>query len=51
MADTERRLWKGQNFKDVPQFLKSNRISLGYGLTSNKDQTSVNRNCFVFLLH
>ena len=35
MADPER---NGQNFKDVAQFLKSSRISLAYGLTSNKQQ-------------
>ena len=39
------------NFKQVPQFLKSNRISPDYGLTSNKDQTSINKSCFVFLLY
>ena len=39
MADPERRLWEGRNFKEVPRLLKSNRISLAHGLTSNKDQT------------
>ena len=39
MADPERGFWEGLNFKQVPKFLKSNLISLAYGLTSNKDQT------------
>ena len=39
VADPERGLWERSNFKEVPQFLKGNRISLAYGLTSNKDQT------------
>ena len=38
-------------FKELPQFLKSNWISLAYGLTSNKDQTSINKSCFVFSLY
>ena len=43
---------EGPNFKQVPQFLKSNRISLAYGLTSNKDQIiNINKSCFVFLLY
>ena len=41
MADPERGLWERSNFKEVSQFLKSNRISLAYGLTSNADQTSL----------
>ena len=41
MADPERGFWKGPNFKQVPQFLKSNRISLAYDITSNKDKTFV----------
>ena len=39
MADPERGLWERSNFREVPQFLKSNRISFAYGLTSNKNQT------------
>ena len=42
MADSEIWLWEGLNFKEVSQFLKSNQISLDYGLTSNKDQTFMN---------
>ena len=38
MADPERGLGERPNFKEVPQFLKSIRISVAYGLTSNKDQ-------------
>ena len=34
MADPERGLWGRRNFKKVPQFLKSNQVSLAYGLTS-----------------
>ena len=45
------RVWEGPNFKDVPHFLKRNRISLAYGLTNNKDQTLINKNWFVFLLY
>ena len=41
MADPERGLWERSNFKEVSQFLKSNWISLAYGLTSNADQTSL----------
>ena len=41
----------GPNFKQVPQFLKSNRISPAYGLTSNKGQTFIDKSCFVFLLY
>ena len=33
------RLCEGSDFKEVPQCLKSNRISLADGLTSNKEQT------------
>ena len=51
MADLERGLWERSNLKEVPQFLKSNRVSLAYGLTSNKDQTFMNESCFVFFLH
>ena len=43
MADPERRLSDWSNFKEVPQFLKSNRISLAYGQTSNKDQSFVKK--------
>ena len=52
MADPERERghWEGPNFKKGPQFLKSNRISHAYGLTSNKYQTFSNKSCFVFLL-
>ena len=41
MANVERGLWEGENFKEVPQFLESNRISPTYGLTSSIDQTSI----------
>ena len=51
MADPERGLWEGPNFKQVPQFLKSNLISPAYGLTDNKGQTFIDKNCFVFLLY
>ena len=51
MADPERRLWEGRNFREGLQFLKSNRISLSYDLTSNIDQTLKNKSCFVFLLY
>ena len=51
MADPERGLWERSNFKELPQFLKSDRISLAYGLTSNKDQTFINKSCFVFFLY
>ena len=47
MADPETGLGDGPNLK---QFRKRNRISLAYGLTSNKSSTSVNKCCFVFLL-
>ena len=46
MADPERGLWERQNFKEVPRYLKSYRISLAYGITSNKDQASMKRSCF-----
>ena len=51
MADPETGLWEGLNFKEVPQFLKSIQILPAYGLTSNKDQTTINKSCFVFLLY
>ena len=51
MADPETGLWEGLNFKEVPQFLKSIQILPAYGLTSNKDQTPINKSCFVFLLY
>ena len=51
MADPERGLWERSNFKEVPQFLKSYRISFAYGLTSNKDQTCMNKSYFVFILY
>ena len=51
MSDPETGLWKGPNFKEAPQFLKSNRISFAYGPTSNKDQTFMSKNCFVLLLY
>ena len=41
MANPERVLWERSNCKEVPQFLKSNRIKLSYGLTINKDQTFI----------
>ena len=44
MADPKKGLWEGQNFKGIPQFLKSNRISLAYGLTKLLF-------CLVFLLY
>ena len=43
MADPERGIWEGPNFKQVPEFLNSNLISLAYGLTSTKDQTFINK--------
>ena len=46
MADPEGRGRKRPNFIEVSQFLKSNWISLAYGLTSNKDQTLENKSCF-----
>ena len=51
MADPERGLWEGPNFKQVPQFLKSNQILPVYGVTSNKGQTCIDINCFAFLLY
>ena len=51
MADPERGLWKQSNFKEVPQFLKSNRISLADCLTSNKDRSFIDKSCFVFFLY
>ena len=50
MTNPERRLLEGPNFKEVPQFLKSYRILLGYGLTSNEDQSFIKESCFAFLL-
>ena len=47
MADPERGLWEGRNFKEVPQFLISNRISLVFGLTSKEGQTCMNKRCFL----
>ena len=47
----ERGLWEGPNFKEAPLFLESNRISLVFGLTSNKDQSYMNESCFVFMLY
>ena len=37
------------NFKEVTQFLKSNQISLAYGLTSNEDQAIKNAlfSCYI----
>ena len=41
---SRKRVWEGPNFKEVgTHFLKSNRISLAYGLTSNKDETFTNK--------
>ena len=51
MVDPKRGLWEGPNFNEVPQFLISNRISLAFGLASNKDQTCMNESCFMFLLY
>ena len=51
MEDPKRWLWEGPNFKKLPQFLKSNRISHACGITSNIDQTSIDKSCFVFLLY
>ena len=51
MADPERGLWKGLNFKELHQLLKSNLISPAYGLTLDKDETFINKNCFVLLLY
>ena len=51
MADPERGLWERSIFKEGPQFLKSNRISLAYGITSNNDQTLVGKSCFIFFLY
>ena len=39
--DPEIGLRERLNFKEVPQFLKINQISLVYGPTSNKDQTFI----------
>ena len=51
MADPERGLWGRTNFKEAPQFLKSNQISPVYGLTSNKDQTFVSKSYFDLFLY
>ena len=51
VVDPERGLLEGPNFKEEPQFLKSNRISLVFDLTSNKDHSCMNESCFVFLLY
>ena len=50
MADRGRRLWKRSNFKEISRFLESNRISLVYGLTSNKDQIFMNKVAFFLLI-
>ena len=42
---------RGAEFQGGAQILKINRIPLAYDLTSNKDQTFVNKSCFVFLLY
>ena len=49
IADRGRGLLEGPIFKEVPKFLKNNRISLAYGLTSNTYETLTDRICFVFL--
>ena len=36
MVDPEGELWERSNFKELPQFLKSSRISLAYGITSTR---------------
>ena len=41
----------GAEFQRGAQILKINRIPLAYDITSNKDQTFVNKSCFVFLLY
>ena len=51
MVEPERGVWERSNFKEVPQFLISNRISPAYGLTGNKDQSFINKSCFVFFLY
>ena len=51
MADPERGLREGRNFREGLQFLKSNRISLAYDLTSNTNQAFINKSCFAFLLY
>ena len=51
MADPERGLWDRRNFKGGPKFLKSNRISIAYDLTSNTDETFMNKSFFAFLLY
>ena len=42
-GESKRGLWEGPNFEQAPQFLKSNRISLAYGVTSNKEQTFIDK--------
>ena len=51
MADPERGILEHSNFKELPQCLKSNRISLAYGITRNISQTFINKSCFVFFLY
>ena len=41
----------GAEFQRATHFLKSNRISLAYGLTSKKDQAFIDKSGFVFLLY
>ena len=43
MTDPERGLCERSNFKEVSKFLKSNRLSLAHGITSNKDKTFMNK--------
>ena len=50
-GESKEGLWEGSNFKEVPEVLKSKRISLACGLTSNKGQTLINRSCFVFFCY
>ena len=41
---------EGPNFKEVSQFLKSNRVSPAFALTSNKDQTCMKKLlCFLIV--
>ena len=44
------RLWECSNFKDVPQFLESSRISLPYCLTRNIEQTFTIKTAFILLI-
>ena len=48
--DPERGLWEGPHFIST-QFLKSDRISFAYSLTSNKDHAFIDKRCFAFLLY